>query len=104
MVGDVPVGDVGAAVHPHGADPRVAGWYLEPLIGDQHGLDPQSFGRAKHQVLHLSWCRVRIDPDLQVSLGARVGRPDDPASAAARGSCWSFLRYPSRRALRTNTA
>ena len=85
MAGDVLVGDVGTAVHPHGAHQGITRWCLEPLIRDQHGFDRQPFGRSKHQLLHLSWCRIRIDPDLQgrSGLGLTAQRNADRPRAIA---------------------
>ena len=59
------LGDIRTPVYPHGPDQRIAGGCLEPPVRDQHGLDPQTFGRAKHEFLHVPRRCICINPDLQ---------------------------------------
>ena len=65
MSRDVLVGDIRTAVHPHSRDQRIPWRRLEPLVGDQNGLDRQPLSRAEHQFLHVPGGSVGINPDPQ---------------------------------------
>ncbi len=66
MCGDVPVSDVGPAVHPDGAHQRVTWRSQQPLVRHQNGLDAQPFSGTEHQLLNISWRCIGINPDSQL--------------------------------------
>jgi hypothetical protein len=65
MLGDVLVGYVRTAVYPDGADERISGRWLEPLIRDQNHLQREPLGGAEHQLFHIPGRGVCINPDSQ---------------------------------------
>jgi hypothetical protein len=74
MRGDVLVGDIGSAVNPDGAHERIARRCLEPLVGDQNGLDVQPFGRSEHELLHVPRGSVCVDPDSHRTIACSSAR------------------------------
>jgi hypothetical protein len=65
MLRNISVGHIGSAIHPDGAHQRMPEWCPKPLVGYQDGFDAEAFGRSKHQLLHILWCGVGIQPDSQ---------------------------------------
>jgi hypothetical protein len=67
----VAIGDVRTAVDPDRGDERVAGRRLKAAIGDEHRLDAETLGRPEHDLFHLAWRRVGVDPHLHAHLRLR---------------------------------
>jgi hypothetical protein len=65
VLGDVTVGDIGAAIYPNGSNQRVAGGRIQSLIGYQNRFDAKPLGRAEHKLLYVTRRRICIYPDLQ---------------------------------------
>jgi hypothetical protein len=83
MLGDVPIGDVGAAADTDGGHQGISRWRLQPLVRDQYGLDSKAPGGSKDEVLDVPWSGVCIDPDFQ--LQGSVGRWASRRWARSRG-------------------
>lgn len=70
---DVLIRHVGSPVDPDGGHQRVTDRGLQPLIGHEDGADPEPFGRAEDELLHIARGSVSINPDLQTSSVAGQG-------------------------------
>ena len=61
------ISDVWTTIHPDSGDQGVAGRRLEALIRHQDRGQVEAFRGAEYEIFHLSWRRIRVDPDLQGS-------------------------------------
>jgi hypothetical protein len=68
MLGDVPVGHIGPAIHADSGDERVSRRRLEPLVCHQDGYHLDPLRRPEDQLLHVARRRIRVYPDFQVTL------------------------------------
>ena len=65
MLGDIQIGNVGAAIYADGREVGVASRQLYPLVRNENGVELQAVGCPEAQILHVARCGVSVDPQFQ---------------------------------------